>query len=557
MAGTGILLAASALIITSGRGATDLARAYGAAYASGNYAEAYKLISERSQKTVTLDRFAELSQQARQTATVQRITIGEPRAAGDNQVQLPVRVDTRLFGTLRGSFVLPTSDADGRETVDWSSALIFPGLRNGERLRRETTLPPRADLVASDGTPLVTGSRRTPSGDPALASIVGQTGPIPTELKATYDAAGVPSNATVGISGLERVLDAQLRGRPGGTLFAGSRVIATAAPEQASAVVTTIQPTIQRAAVAALGARLGGIAVIRPTSGAVVALAGGAFSSLQPPGSTFKIITAAAGLRYKAAQTTTQYPVETETVLSGVTVQNADGEACGGTFINAFAHSCNTVFAPLGAKVGSKRLVETAEAFGFNRDLGVPGAATSTIPSATELGNDPLVVGSTAIGQGKVQASALQMALVSATIAQRGERPKLTFLKGDYPPRTRVLPQAVASGVVDAMAAVVNTGTGKLAKIAGVKIAGKTGTAELKSTQSKACDTATAEQLATTPEGCTNKDDLTDTTAWFAGFAPADDPRVAIAVQLPAQGRGGDTAAPIFRVVADAALKVQ
>ncbi len=137
----------------------------------------------------------------------------------------------------------------------------LPGLRSGERLRRTTTLPTRADILASDGTVLVQGEKRTPTSDTALSSIVGQLGPIPAELRSQYLAEGVPSDAFVGLTGLERVFEKELRGTPGGTLFAGNRQIASSEPRAASAVRTTIVPSVQRAAVTALGARLGGVAV--------------------------------------------------------------------------------------------------------------------------------------------------------------------------------------------------------------------------------------------------------------------------------------------------------
>lgn len=551
MAIVGIVLVVAALAVTRGDDHLQVGQEYGAAFAKGDYAAMYALLSASDRRHMTVSRFAELQQDARETATVQRIRVGAPTKASGDRVRLPVAMETQMFGTLKGALFLPVLKDGDRTAVDWSQALTFPGLRNGEELRRTTELPTRADILAADGTPLVQGSKRTPSSDPALSSIVGQLGPIPADRKSQYAAEGVPSDAFVGLTGLERVFDERVRGTPGGTLYAGSRQIASSEPQAATAVRTTIVPSIQKAAVAALGARLGGIAVVKPSSGAIEALAGAAFSSLQPPGSTFKMVTATAVLRYGIAKLASDYPVQTSATLSGVQLQNADGEACGGTLVNSFAHSCNSVFAPLGAKVGAEHLVDTAEAFGFNKDLGIPGAATSSIPTADQLGNDDLVVGSSAIGQGQVQATALQMALVAATIGERGMRPTLSLAKGDVGKSKRVIPRQVASDVTDMMAAVVSTGTGNLAKIDGVKVAGKTGTAELRSTQGT-CDPDNP------PEGgCPAQDDASDTTAWFAGFAPAGSPRVAVAVQLPGQGKGGDTAAPLFREVATAALKAQ
>ncbi|MBO9533030.1 MAG: hypothetical protein J7513_08660 [Solirubrobacteraceae bacterium] len=557
MALVGVGLVAGALAITGADDRLDVAERYGVAWAKGDYANLYQLISASDRRHVTVERFAELQQQARQTATVERIDVGVPVKADGDRVRLPVRLTTEMFGQLRGELLLPMLKDGDQTAVDWSQALTFPGLKTGEKMRRTTTLPPRAEIQAADGTTLVRGDsgKRTPTSDVALASIVGQMGPIPDAERSQFLGDGVPSDAFVGTTGLERVFEKRLRGTPGGTLYAGQRVIASTEPEAGEAVVTTIVPSIQRAAVTALGARLGGIAVVKPSSGAILALAGAAFSGLQPPGSTFKIVTATAALRFDAAKMSSTYPVQTSTTLSGVELQNADAEACGGTLTNSFAHSCNSVFAPLGAKVGGKHLVETAEAFGFNDDLGIPGAATSSIPTADQLGNDDLVLGSTAIGQGQVQATALQMALVAATIGERGERPKLSLAKGAVGERERVIPRQVASNVTSMMAAVVSIGTGAAAKVDGVKVAGKTGTAELRTTQTTTdCDPDNPPAGTT---ACPDEDDASDTTAWFAGFAPAGSPKVAIAIQLPGQGKGGDTAAPVFRTVMTAALKSQ
>lgn len=92
-----------------------------------------------------------------------------------------------------------------------------------------------------------------------------------------------------------------------------------------------------------------------------------------------KIVTAAAALQDGVAKTTTQYPRETE--AKGFGIENSNGEVCGGSLVESFAHSCNSVFVPMGAKLGAKRFVEMAEAFGFNRKPdGVPGAQISTLP---------------------------------------------------------------------------------------------------------------------------------------------------------------------------------
>jgi penicillin-binding protein A len=337
-------------------------------------------------------------------------------------------------------------------------------------------------------------------------------------------------------------------GTPGGELLAGPRVIASAEPRRGRSVRTTIDPDVQRAAVAALAGRYGGVAAIRPRTGEVLGLAGVAFSAPQPPGSVFKIVTLASAVQARAVKRNETFPAQTEATLEGVKLENANGESCGGTLIQSFAHSCNSVFAPLGAKVGARRLVATAEAFGFNQDPPLAGAARSTIPAADEIGDD-LAVGSTAIGQGKVLATPLQMALVAAAIGEDGVRVTPTLRKGDDPQTTRAVPADVARFVGRSMRAVVTEGTGTGAAIDGVKVAGKTGTAELRTTVKD--DTLPQDSEEQTPP----QEDPTDTDAWFAAYAPSSHPRIAVCVLLIAQGAGGEVAAPAARQVIESAVK--
>jgi penicillin-binding protein A len=202
----------------------------------------------------------------------------------------------------------------------------------------------------------------------------------------------------------------------------------------------------------------------------------------------------------------------------------------------------------VGAKLGAEKLVATAEAFGFNKDPGLAGAARSTIPLPAEIGDD-LAVGSSAIGQGKVLATPLEMALVGATIAADGVKPKPTLLRGDDAQGTRVVSKSVARTVKSYMRSVVTDGTGTAAALPDVKVSGKTGTAELRSTVKEEPPPESLDPNAPPPE-----DDTTDTNAWFVAFAPYNDPEIAVAVLFVAQGTGGDTAAPAARVVLDAAF---
>jgi cell division protein FtsI/penicillin-binding protein 2 len=274
------------------------------------------------------------------------------------------------------------------------------------------------------------------------------------------------------------------------------------------------------------------VAVVRPRSGSVLAMAGIAASGPQPPGSTFKIITLSGALATGIATPASGYPVQTAATLSGVRLANASNESCGGSLATSFAHSCNSVFAPLGAKLGAKRLVRLAEAYGFNEKPRLPGEQPSTI--ARDL-KDDLAVGAAAIGQERDLATAVQMASVGATIANRGVRARPRIVASERPRRRRVVSRRVASLVRDMMVGVVRGGTGGAAALPGVDVAGKTGTAELRPTNGGPID----------PK---------NTDAWFVAFAPASAPRVAVAVMLVGAGQGGATAAPIAREVLAAAL---
>ena len=187
-------------------------------------------------------------------------------------------------------------------------------------------------------------------------------------------------------------------------------------------VRATIRPGLQRVAVQALGNRLGGVAVIRPRDGSVLALSGLAVSGPQPPGSTFKIITLSAALQNGIAKPSSTYPVRTAARLSGVLLRNASDESCGGSLPTAFAESCNSVFAPLGAKLGARRLVAAAERFGFNERIRIPIAKAPRISQPRP--RDSLAVGAAAIGQDRDLATPLAMASVGATIAEKGVRAK-------------------------------------------------------------------------------------------------------------------------------------
>jgi cell division protein FtsI/penicillin-binding protein 2 len=549
----GVLVVFVLLMLTGGPPPEQAAaQRFVTAWSKGDYAAMHAELSAADQRAVPLPRFTASFRDAATTATATAFAPGKVGDLDGGAVSVPMKVLTRVFGTLRPKLRLTFAGEDDDRRVAWSPSLVFPGLAAGERLTRSTRLPRRADILARNGTPLAQGQDRTSPIADVASSIVGTLEPPPAERLPRLRELGYPADVRVGVRGLERVFEERVAGRPGGELRAGSRVLARTEPRPATAVRSSIDPDVQRAAVAAQGARLGGVAVLRPRTGEILALSGIAFSGLQPPGSTFKIVTLSGVLENKLAGLNSTYPVQTMATIEGVELENAHGESCGGTLRQSFAHSCNSVFAPLGSRLGPDRLVKTAEQFGFNVDPGIPGAATSTIPPASEIG-DGLAVGSSAIGQGKVQATALQMAWVAATIAGRGRRPRLTLERGLPPKRTQTVPARIARMVGSLMESVVKEGTGTAAAIEGVRVAGKTGTAELKDTSAPDCTPSADPAAAPCPPA--EPDDPTDTDAWFAAYAPAGEPRVAVGVLLVGAGAGGASAAPVAQQVLRAGLR--
>lgn len=548
----------------SGSPAVDVAERFATAWSHGNYAAMYADVDDATHRRISAHGFADAYRQAARTATETALVIrGKARAQSDGSVSLPVLVSTRVWGRLAEQLRLQAvADPDG-EHVRWSHALLFPGLTAGEALSRQTRLPARAAIEARDGTVLAEGeasdpgTRSSPLGAAADAAI-GEVGGITTARAAQLEAEGVPENAIVGVSGLELAFDSRLRGHPGGDLLAGGRILASAPTRPGEAVRSTISAPLQRIAAAALGGQLGGVVALDPRSGEVLAVAGLGIDDLQPPGSTFKMVTVTAVLEAKVASTKSEFPYASSTLLDGVKLENANGESCGGSLALAFAVSCNSVFAPLGVKVGAQRLVATAESYGFNHTPTLAGAVESTLPPASQIQGE-LDLGSTAIGQGEVQASALQMATVAATIANGGRKPSLSFQTQGHHLWPRVVAASTARTVRRLMIDVVREGTGTSAAIPGVTVAGKTGTAELgeskcSKSESSSESNESASESQNSSESCSGTKDPQNTDAWFATFAPALTPKIAVGVLMVKDGAGGETAAPVAKQVIEAAL---
>jgi len=552
------LAALIAGLIVGGR-VTELAAAerFADGWERQDFAAMHEEISPQAAERYPLAEFTDEYRKSESKATVVSVSTGEVSeddSGGETVAVVPVTLDTNAFGRISGHVDLPLDD----DRVVWTPNLTFPGLGANERLVRRTRVGDRAPILARDGTPLAEGpatGRSSPLGLSAQ-NVTGElSSPRPREARTLF-ARGFSPGMPTGSSGLELAFDERLAGRPGGELVAlarggeqqvlGGRLIAASRPVPGKPVHTTIDPVLQRAAVAALGSQFGGVAVLDARKGSVLALAGIAFSGPQPPGSTFKLITTTAALEAGVVKLTDTFPIQTSTVVGGREVANAHDEACGGTFVQAFAESCNSVFVPLGPKVGSDGLVGTAERYGFNappslydeealRAVDVP---ESTIPKSIP---DDLELGVSAIGQGEVLATPLEMASVAQTIANRGTRSPTPIVRDhDLAPAAqpvRVTSGEVATTLRKLMIQVVTSGTGTAAALPGAQVAGKTGTAELG------------------PLEPGQEDSEQKVDAWFTAFAPASDPKLAAAAMVVnASGDGGTVAAPIIRQVLEQGL---
>lgn len=347
--------------------------------------------------------------------------------------------------------------------------------------------------------------------------------------------------------------------------------------EPGNSVQLTIDSRIQRAAEQALAGRVGAIVALDPRSGAVLAWAsaptfdntniqaaieaanasGGTDTSmydratlaLYTPGSTFKVLTLASALENGLATLDTTYDSPGRMEIGGADVVSIGERGHGKiSLAKAFALSSNTVFGQVADGLGAEKLVATARAFGYGQQLGLDfTTAASVMPNPEEMTEWELAWAGAGqpVGQGHTpgpQATVMQNALMAATIANNGIAmnpyvvsqilaPDGTVLKTT---RGHSLGQSVGSGTAEqvkqAMLDVVQNGTGSAAAIAGVKVAGKTGTAE------------------------TNNANANST---FVGFAPYDTPTVAIAVVIEQNAKGEESAAAVGGQVLRAALATQ
>jgi peptidoglycan glycosyltransferase len=338
-------------------------------------------------------------------------------------------------------------------------------------------------------------------------------------------------------------------------------------------IEVTADPELQRAAQSLLGANRGAVVALDPKTGAVLAsvsnptfdpglllgndasdlrqqllsdpeepLRDRATQELYAPGSTFKTVVAAAALDTNTAGpgTTFDDPVEYQLPGSSATISNATRQACNdgqsATMFQALVRSCNTIFADLAIQLGAVDIGITAEALGFNQDIGYEWPVPEAVWNTEELADDDAALGQSGIGERDVRATPLHMAMVAAAVANDGvavspfavrrifDADGGTVEETEITELGRAMTSDTAMTLTQMMERVVTEGTGRQAAVPGVRVAGKTGT-------------------ATGSEGFSNP--------WFIGFAPVDDPTIAIAVFIEGSAvsgesaSGGSTAAPI------------
>ena len=385
-------------------------------------------------------------------------------------------------------------------------------------------------------------------------------------------------------TGIEQAMNDQLSGTAGSQFLTRMERVLTGQPPRGSNVELTLDAAVQRAAYDALGDLQGAVVAIEPSTGRVLAmvtspsfdtnvlashntaevneaydvldadptdpLSNRAIAGdLNPPGSTFKLVVASAALASGdyTPESTLPNPASYQLPQSSNVIFNASGGACGPgetvTIADALRLSCNIPFAELAIELGDTAIREEAEKYGFNESFTMPLVST---PSSYPRALDDPQTALTGFGQGQVTATPLQMAMVSAGIANEGivMNPRMadrvigadlsveqTFEDTEF---GRALEADLASELVAMMVANVRDGAASGARIDGVDVGGKTGTAENGSSQPY--------------------------TLWFTGFAPAQNPEVAVAVVVEdgggqgQSGSGNTIAAPIAKKVMEAVL---
>ncbi len=374
------------------------------------------------------------------------------------------------------------------------------------------------------------------------------------------------SDAKFGATGMEAAANAHLNGGVAESLPAwgelGRRLLTREKAPKGQDLVLTLDVQLQLLAVQGLGSKRGAVVMLRPADGAIRVLANtpafdpnritaGLFKSsypgapllnratqgLYPPGSTFKILTAALAID-KGFQGTLFCPAEGYTTSSHYRKirdhEYYEARKAGTTWkghgdldlVTALAESSNVFFAQLGVRYGHDAFAGNLERFQFNRQIqlyqspyGSWAMRTGPVPQIKK--RDKYGLAQASVGQGKVLATPAHMALITAAVANQGVAVRPRLVRSDPPVRlARFLPAPSARRLARMMRKAVAEGTGRGIDVEGLAISGKTGTAQ-------------------NPKGASH--------SWFVGFAPADRPALAVAVLVEHGGYGSRTAAPIAR----------
>jgi penicillin-binding protein A len=463
-----------------------------------------------------------------------------------------------LFGlviVLFGALIFATS----WWTVDDLGAKGLKDNPQNRRLLLEQMQHPRGLITAADGTVLASNKRVGTGETKRYYRTYPQQGLFAHEVGYYF--------ISKGSAGLETQYDNELAGRQ--NEFASTIDQLLGHRTEGEDVHTNLDMNAQKVALQALAGRKGSVVAMEPSTGRVRVMAsepgfdpnritakggiGGAASTLNratqgkyPPGSTFKVVTAAAALDSGRYKPDSFISGKSPKVISGVPLSNFGGENFGAiSLTDALTHSVNTVFGEVGEKLGRSTMLKYMRRFGFQRtpplDYPTKQMLASGVFPAKSCGRG-IDFGRVAIGQEcHLYVTPLQMAEVAATVANGGVRMKPRFVdrivakdgrvKKTFRPSAAatVMSQGAAAQLGQMMQHVVEEGTGTAARLQGVSVAGKTGTAEIPGT--------------------------TENQVWFIGYAPADKPKMAVAVTIErTQGEGGTVAAPIAKQVLEALL---
>ncbi|RSN02662.1 cell division protein FtsI [Nonomuraea sp. WAC 01424] len=449
-----------------------------------------------------------------ESATVKlgRITEGDGRA----RVPYTATLALKNIGSWSYDGQIDLVVADRTWKVDWRPTALHPQLTQGATFAVKTNWPQRAAITDADGGRIDGGT----SGG-SVQQLVGYLDKA-TKKDVAKLGSSYKTGQAIGRGGLQETFQKRLAGTPTTQIQLGGKTLGTIEGTGGKPVETSLAPRAQAAAVAAVKGveKPTSMVAIRASTGEILAVVnnqGGfnrALDGRYAPGSTFKAVTAigllAAGMSPADKVTCPMYAT-----VGGMKIRNSEKEEFGSlSFLDSFAHSCNTTFAPLAEqRLGADKLLKTAEAVGFNQPLniGVP-ATKASFPRA----QSDAELAAESFGQARITASPLMLASVAAAIADGTWRPPTLVPSLKQKAEDQALPKGVKEQLHGMMAAVVSKGTARSSGLpAGTY--GKTGTAEF----------GTGEKL--------------DTHAWFMGFKGD----VAFAVVVEGGGTGGKVAAPV------------